>query len=81
MHVVVLGAGGLGCVIGGRLAEVGADVTLIARPAHVEAIERDGLQIGGIRGDTVVRDGVRAARGRARCRRARRLSDPADQDA
>ena len=52
MHVVVLGAGGLGCVIGARLAEVGADVTLIARPAHVEAIERDGLQIGGIRGDT-----------------------------
>ena len=60
MHVVVLGAGGLGCVIGARLAEVGVDVTLIARPAHVEAIERDGLQISGIRGDSVVRDGLRA---------------------
>jgi ketopantoate reductase len=59
MHVVVLGAGGLGCVIGARLAEVGARVTLIARPAHVEAIERNGLQIGGIRGDSVVRDGLR----------------------
>ena len=57
MHVVVLGAGGLGCVIGARLAEVGANVTLIARPAHVEAITRDGLQIGGIRGDSVVRAG------------------------
>src|SRR6478736_1102865 len=60
VRVVVLGAGGLVCVIGGRLAEVGADVTLIARPAHVEAIERDGLRIGGIRGDTVVRDNLRA---------------------
>ena len=71
MHVVVLGAGGLGCVIGARLAEVGADVTLIARPAHVEAIERDGLQVGGIRGDS-----RRARRTRARSPTPRRSTSP-----
>jgi 2-dehydropantoate 2-reductase len=60
MHVVVLGAGGLGCVIGARLAEAGVDVTLVARPHHVEAIARDGLRVSGIRGDSVVRDGLRA---------------------
>jgi 2-dehydropantoate 2-reductase len=38
-----MGAGALGCYFGGRLAQAGAKVTLIARPAHVEAIRRDGL--------------------------------------
>jgi 2-dehydropantoate 2-reductase len=38
-----MGAGALGCYFGGRLAQGGAEVTLIARPIHVEAIRRDGL--------------------------------------
>jgi 2-dehydropantoate 2-reductase len=38
-----MGAGALGCYFGGRLAQSGAKVTLIGRPAHVEAIKRDGL--------------------------------------
>ena len=54
MHVVILGAGGLGCVIGACLAETGVDVTLVARPQHVDAIRRDGLQISGMRGDRSV---------------------------
>jgi 2-dehydropantoate 2-reductase len=54
MRVVILGAGGLGCVIGGCLAETGVDVSLVARPQHVEAIRCDGLQIAGIRGDRKV---------------------------
>jgi len=54
MHVVILGAGGLGCVIGACLAESDVDVTLIARPQHVDAIRRDGLQVSGIRGDRSV---------------------------
>lgn len=41
--VAVFGAGAVGCYFGARLAEAGAPVTLIARPAHVEAIRRDGL--------------------------------------
>ena len=42
-HVVVVGAGAVGCYYGGMLARAGIKVTLIARPQHVEAIQRDGL--------------------------------------
>jgi 2-dehydropantoate 2-reductase len=42
----VLGAGALGCAIGGVLAEAGCAVTLVTRnAAHVAAINRDGLRL------------------------------------
>jgi 2-dehydropantoate 2-reductase len=56
MHVCVLGAGGLGSVIGARLAQSGVDVSLVGRPAHVEAIRRDGLRVEGIRGTCTVHE-------------------------
>ena len=34
-----MGAGAVGCYFGGMLARGGHDVTLIARPQHVEAID------------------------------------------
>jgi 2-dehydropantoate 2-reductase len=43
--VAVMGAGAVGCYYGGMLARAGHDVTLIARPQHVEAIARDGLRL------------------------------------
>lgn len=51
MRIVVFGAGGLGSVIGGYLAEAGAEVTLVARPAHAEAVQKEGLLIRGVRGE------------------------------
>src|SRR5687767_8537457 len=45
MRFVVLGAGAVGGVVGGRLAQHGHDVLLIARGAHYEAIKNDGLRI------------------------------------
>jgi len=60
MRVAILGAGGLGSVVGGYLAETGVDVTLIARPAHAEAIREKGLSITGIRGDKLIRDNLTA---------------------
>jgi 2-dehydropantoate 2-reductase len=42
-RVAVMGAGAVGSYFGGMLARAGADVTLIARPAHVEAIRAGGL--------------------------------------
>jgi 2-dehydropantoate 2-reductase len=45
LKVAVMGAGAVGCYYGGMLARAGHDVVLIARPAHVDAIERDGLRI------------------------------------
>jgi 2-dehydropantoate 2-reductase len=45
MKVTVVGAGAVGCYYGGMLARAGHDVTLIGRPQHVEAIERQGLRL------------------------------------
>jgi len=42
---VVVGAGAVGSFFGSMLARAGHPVTLIARPAHVEAIERAGLRL------------------------------------
>ena len=42
-RVTVVGAGAVGCFYGGMLARHGVDVTLIARPQHVEAIAARGL--------------------------------------
>lgn len=44
MNYVVFGAGGTGGILGGQLAKGGKEVTLIARGAHLQAIqERGGL--------------------------------------
>jgi 2-dehydropantoate 2-reductase len=56
VHIVVLGAGALGSILGGYIAETGEDVTLVGRKAHVEAIRTDGLVIEGMRGRHVVRN-------------------------
>ena len=45
MRFVVLGAGAIGGVVGGRLAQHGHDVVLIARGANYEAIRDNGLRI------------------------------------
>ena len=45
-RIVVVGAGAVGGYVGGKLALAGHDVTLVdAWKAHVEAINRDGLQL------------------------------------
>ncbi len=51
MKICVLGAGALGCSIGGVLTEAGEEVWLINRSAaHIEAMQRDGLRMldGGV---------------------------------
>jgi 2-dehydropantoate 2-reductase len=46
LKICVLGAGALGCAIGGVLAEGGCEVTLVTRnAAHVDAMNRDGLRL------------------------------------
>jgi len=51
MKIVVMGTGAMGGYIGARLAEAGADVTFIARGAHLAAIRRDGLKVTSPEGD------------------------------
>lgn len=43
--IVVMGAGAVGCYFGGMLSRAGHDVTLIARPEHVQAIALHGLHM------------------------------------
>jgi 2-dehydropantoate 2-reductase len=47
--VAVMGAGAVGSFFGGMLARAGAEVTLIARGAHLEAMQKNGLFIDSIR--------------------------------
>ena len=54
MKIAVVGAGGMGGYIGGRLAQAGRDVTFIARGAHLQAIQQDGLQVHSPAGDFLV---------------------------
>jgi 2-dehydropantoate 2-reductase len=54
MRVAVVGAGAMGSLLGGLLAERGEDVLLIGRSAHVETIRRNGLYLGGVAGGRTV---------------------------
>ena len=45
MRFVVLGAGAVGATVGGRLADAGHDVVLLARGRHAEVMARDGLRL------------------------------------
>ena len=69
LRVAVLGAGAVGCFFGGMLARAGHDVTMIGRPAHVEAFRKSGLHFEGLKFDEHVQvrascdaDAVRGAR-------------------
>jgi 2-dehydropantoate 2-reductase len=54
MRIAVVGAGGVGGAFGAALAKAGADVTFIARGAHLAAMRSAGLKIQGGRGETHV---------------------------
>jgi 2-dehydropantoate 2-reductase len=45
MRFIIHGAGAIGTLVGSRLAESGAEVILVARPAHADAINRNGVSI------------------------------------
>jgi 2-dehydropantoate 2-reductase len=45
VRFVVYGAGAIGGAMGGRLAEAGHDVTLVARGPHLDVLQRDGLTL------------------------------------
>lgn len=45
MRYIIIGAGAIGGTVGGRLAESGHDVVLVARGAHYEAVRERGLRV------------------------------------
>src|ERR1700744_2387874 len=50
MRIAVVGAGGVGGGFGAALAKAGADVTFIARGAHLATMKSEGLRIESARG-------------------------------
>lgn len=54
MRIAVMGTGGLGGYIGGRLAHAGADVTFIARGQQLQAIRQNGIQVQSVHGGFAV---------------------------
>lgn len=56
MRIAVFGSGGVGGYFGGRLAELGEDVTFVARGDHLEAMNKTGLKVDSIAGDFRVRN-------------------------
>jgi 2-dehydropantoate 2-reductase len=51
VRLAVYGTGGVGGYFGGRLALAGADVHLLARGAHLEALRTRGLRVTSPKGD------------------------------
>ena len=55
MNFTILGAGALGSLLGGALAENGQPTFLIGRKDHINTINKKGLSISGVRGERLVR--------------------------
>jgi 2-dehydropantoate 2-reductase len=55
MRIAVIGTGGIGGPYGASLAKAGADVTFVARGAHLAAMRENGLRIEGDRGETHIK--------------------------
>lgn len=45
MKYIIIGAGGTGGILGFYMTKAGKDVTLIARNAHLEAMQKQGLSV------------------------------------
>ena len=50
MNFIVLGAGAIGCYVGGRLALAGQNVTLVGRPRVIEPLALGGLTVTDLDG-------------------------------
>lgn len=51
MRIAIYGCGGVGGYFGGRLAQIGQDVTFIARGKTLKALQSNGLRVDSISGD------------------------------
>ena len=59
MKIAIIGSGGVGGFFGAKLAKAGNEVTFLARGAHLNAINKDGLIVKSVDGDFKV-DQVKA---------------------
>ncbi len=55
MKILIYGTGGVGGYFGGKLAQAGFEVTMIARGAHLKAIQENGITVKSVTGDFTVK--------------------------
>ena len=55
MKICIFGAGAIGGYMGAKLAQAGADVSLVARGPHLEAMRENGLRLLEENGETTVK--------------------------
>ena len=58
MNVAIIGAGAIGSIVAGYLTKAGVEVALVGRLEQVNAIEKNGLKICGVRGEETVKVNV-----------------------
>ena len=55
MRIGIIGAGAIGCVVGGLLTKAGHDVTLVDQwPEHIETMKQHGLRLSGTCGEHTI---------------------------
>jgi 2-dehydropantoate 2-reductase len=54
LRIAIMGSGGVGGYLGGRLAASGQDVAFVARGAHLAAIREHGLALRSALGDVLI---------------------------
>ena len=55
MRIGIIGAGAIGCVVGGLLTKAGHDVTLVDQwPEHIETMKQNGLRLSGTCGEHTI---------------------------
>ena len=55
MRIGIIGAGAIGCVVGGLLTKAGHDVTLVDQwPEHIETMKSRGLKLSGTCGEYTI---------------------------
>jgi len=55
MEILVYGIGGVGGYFGGKLANAGFNVSMIARGEHLKAVQKNGLEIESLNGNFKVK--------------------------
>lgn len=53
MKITIIGAGAIGSVVAAYLTKAGEDITLIGHQDQVDAINKNGLKVKGVRGEDV----------------------------
>jgi 2-dehydropantoate 2-reductase len=51
MHIAIIGAGGVGGYFGARLAAAGTNISFVARGAHLQAMQSQGLRLESPKGN------------------------------